>query len=147
MSVSRIVCPQCFVQNRVPEERLSEQPKCGKCHEPLFNGKPVAVNAEQFKKMVAGNDIPVIVDFWAEWCGPCKMFSPIFADATARLEPNFRLLKVNTESSPEISRELRIQSIPTIAAFVNGREFTRQAGAMPLAQFLNWVDSNIQASA
>jgi thioredoxin 2 len=142
-----IVCPQCFVTNRVPNARLADAPTCGKCHQALFQASPVSVDMAQFQKMIAYNDMPVIVDFWAQWCGPCKMFAPVYAQAAEQLEPRFRLLKVDTEAHQDIASQYRIQSIPTIAVFKQGKEFTRQAGAMQLGQFLQWVDQNIPASA
>jgi thioredoxin 2 len=142
-----IVCPQCFVTNRVPDARLADAPTCGKCHHALFQASPVSVDIAQFQKMIAYNDIPVIVDFWAQWCGPCKMFAPVYAQAAQKLEPRFRLLKVDTEAHQDIASQYRIQSIPTIAVFKQGKEFTRQAGAMPLGQFLQWVDQNIPTTA
>jgi thioredoxin 2 len=138
-----IVCPQCFVTNRVPDARLADAPTCGKCHKALFQASPVSVDMAQFQKMIAYNDIPVIVDFWAQWCGPCKMFAPVYAQAAEKLEPRFRLLKVDTEAHQDIASQYRIQSIPTIAVFKQGKEFTRQAGAMPLGQLLQWVDQKI----
>jgi thioredoxin 2 len=137
-----IVCPQCFVTNRVPDARLTDAPTCGKCHQFLFQASPVSVDMAQFQKMIAYNDIPVIIDFWAQWCGPCKTFAPIYAQAVQTLEPKFRLLKVDTEAHQDIASQYRIQSIPTIAVFKQGKEFTRQAGAMPLGQFLAWVDQH-----
>ncbi|MFT4633444.1 MAG: thioredoxin 2 [Candidatus Azotimanducaceae bacterium] len=142
-----IVCPQCFVTNRVPDARLTDAPTCGKCRQALFQASPVSVNMTQFQKMVAYNDIPVIVDFWAQWCGPCKMFAPVYSEAAQTLEPKFRLLKVDTEAQQDIASQYRIQSIPTIAMFKHGKEFTRQAGAMPLGQFMSWVDQNVQPTA
>ena len=135
-----------MTSNRVPEERLGDGAKCGKCSGLLFTGEPVAVDEAGFRKMIGFNDIPVIVDFWASWCGPCKMFAPVYAEAAAQLEPRFWLLKVDTEAAPKIASQYRIQSIPTIAVFKDGREFTRQAGAMPLSQFVSWVDSNVKES-
>jgi thioredoxin 2 len=142
-----IVCPQCFITNRVPDARLADAPTCGKCHHALFQASPVSVDMAQFQKMIAYNDIPVIVDFWAQWCGPCKMFAPVYAQAAEKLEPRFRLLKVDTEAQQDIASQYRIQSIPTIAVFKQGKEFTRQAGAMQLGQLLQWVDQNIPTTA
>ncbi|MDB9866775.1 thioredoxin TrxC [Pseudomonadales bacterium] len=141
LATTGIVCPHCFVTNRVPDARVADAPTCGKCHLPLFTGKPTAVNLAQFQKMLQFNDTPLIVDFWAEWCGPCKMFAPTFAQASGQLEPRFRLLKVDTEANQEIAANYRIQSIPTLALFKQGKESARQAGAMSLSQFMAWVES------
>ena len=137
-----IVCPQCFVTNRVPDTRLADAPTCGKCHQALFQASPVSVDMAQFQKMIAYNDIPVIVDFWAQWCGPCKMFAPVYAQAAEKLEPRYRLLKVDTEAHQDIASQYRIQSIPTIAVFKQAKEVTRQAGAMQLGQLLPWVEQH-----
>lgn len=141
MTALNIVCPHCFAKNRVPDERLEDGPKCGKCHEPIFDSKPLPVNAEQFETMVRDNDIPVIVDFWASWCGPCKMFAPVYEQAAEQLEPRVRLLKLDTDANQRIAANHRIQSIPTLAVFKHGKEATRQSGAMPLGRFLEWARS------
>jgi thioredoxin 2 len=134
-----IVCPHCDAVNRVPRERLPDQPVCGKCARGLFMGKPLDVTAAQFDKHLARNDIPVLVDFWAAWCGPCKMMAPAYQEAATRLEPNVRLLKVDTESVPELSGRYGIRSIPTLALFAGGRELARQAGAMDVGSIAAWT--------
>ena len=141
MATQNIVCPHCFVTNRVPSEKSGDNPVCGKCHQSLFTGSPLAVDTEQFTRVIQYSDIPVIVDFWAEWCGPCKTFAPIFVQAAEQLEPAYRLLKVDTEANQSIALQYRIQSIPTLAFFKGGVEVARQAGAMPLSQFMSWVRS------
>jgi thioredoxin 2 len=134
-----IVCPHCEAVNRLPSERLGAAPTCGKCHQPLFAGKPVDVNEARFQKHLARNDIPVLVDFWAPWCGPCKMMAPQFAQAATRLEPRTRLLKVDTEAEQALGARHNIRSIPTLALFIGGREVARQAGAMNSDGIVQWT--------
>ena len=140
-----IVCPQCDAVNRLAAERLLDAPVCGKCAQALFNGRPLDVDSARFSKHVARNDIPVLVDFWAEWCGPCKMMAPHYAQAAQRLEPKVRLLKVDTERSQDLSAQFNIRSIPTLALFRGGREVARQPGAMDAAGIASWVQSKLAA--
>ena len=125
----------------MPASRLADNPTCGKCQDQLFTGSPTSVDTEQFKKVIINSDIPVVVDFWAEWCGPCKMFAPIYVQAAGQLEPAYRLLKVDTEANQSIAMKYQIRSIPTLAIFRNGTEIARQSGAMPLSSFIDWVQS------
>lgn len=125
-----IVCPHCNATNRIPVTRLSDVPKCGKCHQTLFAGKPIELTLGNFQKHIITNDIPVVVDFWAPWCGPCKMMAPSFADAASQLESYVRFAKVNTENEQSLGAQYNIRSIPTLAIFRNGKEVSRQAGAM-----------------
>ncbi len=140
--MANIVCPDCLATNRVPEARLNEAPRCGRCHEPLFRGKPIEVSENAFRRIVEHTTLPVIVDFHADWCGPCKAFAPVFEAAAANLEPRVRLLGVDVDANQTLAQQLQVRSIPTLAIFRDGREVTRQAGAMSAAQFTAWVSQH-----
>lgn len=135
-----IVCPNCKQVNRVATDRLAEDPRCGKCKGPLFEGRPTNLGTADFDRFVGRSGVPVVVDFWAPWCGPCKMMAPAFEQAAQQLEPKVRLAKVNTEEAQDLGMKYGIQAIPTMVIFKDGKEVARQPGAMQLPQILQWVE-------
>jgi thioredoxin 2 len=137
-----VVCPKCSAVNRLPAAKLAAGPKCGKCSAPLFTGQPTELTDQSFERQVGRSDIPVVVDFWAEWCGPCKMMAPQFAEAAAQMEPEVRFAKLDTEAAQATAARFGIRSIPTVMLFRKGREVARQPGAMSAADIVRWVQSH-----
>ena len=138
----QLVCPSCGTRNRVPDDRLRDQPVCGRCKTALMAEAPVALDDERFAAFVEGTDLPVLVDFWADWCAPCKMMAPQF-EAAARQRPDVRFVKVDSDASPKTSVRYRIRSIPTLVLLRRGEEVARVSGAMPSSQLLGWLQQQL----
>lgn len=141
-----IGCASCGTLNRVPEERLGEDPKCGKCKAPLAGGAPVPVDESTFEAAVLRTELPVVVDFWAAWCAPCRMMAPALERAAEQLKGRARFAKLDTEAAPTIAARFAIRSIPTLIGFKGGREAARISGAMDAASIATWVLRNLMIS-
>jgi len=133
-----VACPYCHRHNKVPATRLNGEGRCGACKQPLFTSKPVVLDETSFDRHISA-DLPVVVDFWAPWCGPCRQFAPVFEAAARNLEPRSRLAKLNTEDNPAIAQRYNIRSIPTLMILKQGQELDRISGALPPEQFNRWV--------
>jgi thioredoxin 2 len=141
-SSCHVVCPNCGAINRVPLDRPAHQAKCGSCHQKLFTGSPVIANSESFERHITRNDVPVLVDFWAPWCGPCLAMAPAYERAAGELEPDYRLLKLNTEEEQALAARYNIRSIPTLVLFRQGREVARLTGATDTRGLVSWTKSH-----
>lgn len=139
----QIPCTSCHAVNRIPADRLADAPRCGRCKASLLPDAPVDVSEATFDKLISRSDVPVVVDFWAAWCGPCKMMAPVFAKTAGEMRGRALFVKVDTEQAPQVSARLGIRSIPTLAVFKQGKELARQAGAMDGTALQRWLSSVI----
>ncbi len=139
MSGTHLVCPHCSGINRVPTDRIGENPSCGKCHKPILDGNPVNLGSQNFERFISRNDLPVVVDFWAAWCGPCKMMAPVFSQAASKMATQIRFAKVDTEQAQDIAARYGIRSIPTMIVFRNGQEIDRVSGALDQTALTRWL--------
>ena len=145
-TIRQIVCGSCGRINRLPADRAPLGARCGACHQPMFTGRPIEVDEESFARHVANNDIAVLVDVWAPWCGPCRAMAPMFERAAQQLEPKVRLLKLNSDNAPALSSRLGISGIPTLLLMRGGREIARQAGAMDARSIVAWTEAGLNRS-
>lgn len=141
-----IPCPHCNTVNRLTAARLGDHGKCGKCGQPLFAGRPLTLTGANFERHAGSADLPLLVDFWAAWCGPCRMMAPVIDQAAEAFEPRLRVGKLDTEAEQGLAARFNIRSIPTLALFRGGREIARIAGAMPLPQLTRWIEQNLTAA-
>ncbi|BAU50211.1 thioredoxin [Sulfurifustis variabilis] len=142
-SGKQVVCPHCDGLNRVPDGKRDQGPRCGHCHRPLFDGHPVELSNANFERFLAKNELPVLVDFWAPWCGPCRQMAPAYGQAAARYGTRLRFAKLDTERHPDVAARHGIRGIPTLILFDGGRERDRISGALPYPQLASWVERHV----
>lgn len=142
-----VVCPHCQTTNRVPRQRLGDGATCGSCKQALLARRAFELTGAGFERHVAADDLPLVVDFWASWCAPCRMMAPAYEEAAARLSPGVRLAKLDTEAEPEIAARYAIRAIPTLIAFKGGREVARRSGASDVATLQQWIETHVKPNA
>ncbi|MCK5916432.1 MAG: thioredoxin TrxC [Deltaproteobacteria bacterium] len=140
----QLVCPNCQTINRVPASRLADGPRCGKCQHELLDGRVRELTSVSFNKVVNNTDLPVVINFWASWCGHCRNFEPVFDEAAQKLKLQVRLFRIESEEEPELIRRFAVMGMPTHIILQNGREIARQSGAMQLSLLMQWLDSYLK---
>lgn len=141
--IREIVCPACSAVNKVPADKPALKAKCGSCSRPLFNGRPLDANAARFEKQIKRSSVPVVVDVWAPWCGPCRTMAPAFEQAARDMEPDVRFMKLNSDDQQDVAARLGIRGIPTMILYKDGREVARQSGAMSASQIKTWISQKL----
>lgn len=140
-----VVCPSCCAKNRVPEDKISEQPSCGQCHQALIPLAPIELNEKNFSHFITASDLPIFIDLWADWCGPCKMMAPHFQQV-AKDYPHVIFAKINTEENPNLSAAFNVRSIPTLVLMNKTDEIARISGALRSSELKKWLDQHLNAS-